>query len=59
MENEAVQEREDKMKVAVLGGGNGAHAIAADLSLGGTSVSMWGTPKIFRKVPKNFGAEKN
>ena len=31
----------DSMKVAVLGGGNGAHTIAADLTLKGLSVNMF------------------
>ena len=32
-------------KIAVLGGGNGAHAMAADLTLKGFEVNMCETPK--------------
>ena len=31
----------NQMKVAVLGGGNGSHTIAADLSFKGLSVNMF------------------
>ena len=31
----------DSMKVAVMGGGNGSHTIAADLTLKGLSVNMF------------------
>src|SRR5439155_2045580 len=31
----------EPMRVAVLGGGNGAHAIAADLALAGHRVRLW------------------
>ena len=33
----------DSMKVAVMGGGNGSHTIAADLTLKGLTVNMFET----------------
>ena len=39
------------MKIAVLGGGNGAHAMSADLSLGGFEVHMCELPQ-FKKNDK-------
>lgn len=46
------------MKVAVLGGGNGAHAIAADLSLGGIAVKMWEHPKFSEKFQRTLQSGK-
>ena len=37
-------------KIAVLGGGNGAHAMAADLALKGYEVSMCEIPEFIRMV---------
>ncbi len=34
------------MKVAVLGCGNGAHAIAGDMALRGHEVSIWENPSL-------------
>lgn len=42
------------MKIAVLGGGNGAHAIAADLSLAGIAVKMWEHPKFSETFQKTL-----
>ena len=37
-------------KIAVLGGGNGAHAMAADLSLAGHEVSMYELPRFKKNI---------
>ena len=39
-----------KMKIAVLGGGNGAHAMAADLSCGGFEVRMCEMPEFRQNI---------
>ena len=42
------------MKVAVLGGGNGAHTIAADLTLKGLSVNMFEMEQFASSMQKVF-----
>ena len=42
------------MKVAVLGGGNGAHTIAADLTLKGLSVNMFEMEEFAPSMQKVF-----
>lgn len=37
-------------KIAVLGGGNSAHAAAADLALGGYEVNMWEFPQLKQNI---------
>lgn len=45
-------------KVAVLGGGNGAHAMAADLSLRGFEVHMCEDPRFAGKMQKVFDTKE-
>ena len=42
------------MKVAVMGGGNGSHTIAADLALKGLSVNMFEMAQFAASMQKVF-----
>lgn len=45
-------------KIAVLGGGNGAHAMAADLSLAGLQVNMYELPRFKENLKSIFEHKK-
>lgn len=48
--------RDDK-KIAILGGGNGAHAMAADLTLRGFKVTMYEIPEFSSKLEELFSSK--
>lgn len=47
-----------KESIAVLGGGNGGHAVAAEMTLAGYEVRMYEDPKFIKNIEKVYNTKE-